>query len=112
MANNSEFLQKLKDHLKELFQFDSSDLDFGINKYKFVQDNGRKYVFVFGERNSRKTAIIWRPTKGMDLTKDKEVIDSGLNKYESDEIFINGDSFIKGYKLIESEFKALVEVMK
>jgi hypothetical protein len=46
----------------------------------------------------------------MDLTKDKEVIDSGLNKYASDDIFINGDSFVKNYKVIENEFKALMGV--
>ena len=84
-------------------------IGFKINKYKFIKDNGRKYVFVFGERNNRKTAIVWRATKDIDMAKDKEVIDKNLTGYNPDEIFINGDSFVKGYKPIESEFKVLME---
>jgi len=80
-----------------------------VNKYKFLKENGRKYVFVFGERNNRKTAIVWRATKDIDMAKDKEVIDKNLTDYNPDEIFINGDSFVKGYKPIESEFKVLME---
>ncbi len=81
-----------------------------INKYKFIQENGRKYVFVSGERNNRKTAIVWRPTKGIDLAKDKEIIDNSLSNYNPEEIFINGDSFVKEVKVIESEFKSLAGV--
>jgi adenine-specific DNA-methyltransferase len=81
-----------------------------INKYRFLQENGRKYVFVLGERNNRRTAIVWRATKGIDLAKDKEIIDSVLNGYKPDETFVNGDSFVKGAKILESEFKALMGV--
>ncbi|MEM0201474.1 MAG: site-specific DNA-methyltransferase, partial [Candidatus Micrarchaeaceae archaeon] len=81
-----------------------------INKYKFLQENSRKYVFVFGERNNRKTAIIWRPTKNIDMEKDKEVIDNAISGHNPEEIFVNGDSYIKGYKVIESEFKTLMGV--
>lgn len=55
-----------------------------INKYKFVQENGRKYVFVLGERNSRKSVIVWRSTKDINLEKDKNIIDSILNNYKPD----------------------------
>ncbi len=81
-----------------------------VNKYRFLQENGRKYVFVLGERNNRKTAIVWRATKGIDLAKDKEIIDGVLNGYKPDEIYINGDSFVKDAKILESEFKALMGV--
>lgn len=81
-----------------------------ISGYRFLNKNGRKYVVVLGERNNRRTAIIWRPTKDIDLKKDKEIIDKVLNGFNPDEIFINGDSFVKGYKPIESEFKNLAEV--
>ncbi len=80
-----------------------------INKYKFLVEDGRKYVFVFGERNNRKTAVIWRPTKDIDLAKDKELIQTYINEYDPDEIFINGDSIVESAKVIESEFKALME---
>lgn len=81
-----------------------------IDRYKFLKENGRKYVFVFGERNNRRTAIVWRPFKNIDLKKDKEIIDKELEKFNPDEIFINSDSCVKGYKAIESEFKTFVGV--
>jgi len=65
-------------------------------------------VFVFGEKNNRRTAIVWRSFKNIDLKKDKEIIDKELANFKPDEIFINGDSFVKGYKPIETEFKALM----
>ena len=65
-------------------------------------------MFVFGEKNNRRTAIVWRSFKNIDLKKDKEIIDKELANFNPDDIFINGDSFVKGYKLIESEFKALM----
>ena len=80
-----------------------------VSKYKFLKQNARKYVFVLGERNNRKAAIIWRPIKDIDLKKDKEIIDNSIVSFNPDEIFINGDSFVKGYKPIESEFKVLME---
>jgi len=78
-----------------------------INKYKFLKENGRKYEIVFGERNNRKIAIAWRPIIGIDLKKDKEIIDDNLKNYNPEEIFINGDSFVKGYKPIENELRHL-----
>jgi len=80
-----------------------------IGRYKFLKENGRKYTFVFGERNSRKTAIVWRPIQGINMEKDREIIDSELKELDPDEIFINGDSLVKDYKPIESEFKTLME---
>jgi len=48
MANNKEFLQILKDHLRELFQFDSSDLDFGIYR---IMNYKRKEIENFIEQD-------------------------------------------------------------
>ena len=81
-----------------------------VNKYKFLKENGRKYVIVFGESNTKNTAVIWRPTKDIDLEKDKEIIRKSFASFNPDEIFINGDSFVKGYKPVESEFKTLMGV--
>ena len=54
---------------------------------------------------------IWRSTKDINLEKDKEVIDKTIDDFEPDEVFINGDAFYpKGYKVIETEFKALMGV--
>lgn len=78
-----------------------------ITGYRFLNENKRKYTVVFGEKNNRKTAIVWRPTKGIDLEKDKEVIDNVIKGFNPEEVFVNGDSFVKGYKPIEGEFRSL-----
>ncbi|MDI6788056.1 MAG: site-specific DNA-methyltransferase [Planctomycetota bacterium] len=82
-----------------------------VNRYKFLRENNRKYVFVFGEKNNRRIAVVWRPTKDIDLEKDKTVIENTIAGYNPDEVYINGDAnFPKGYKVIESEFKTLMGV--
>lgn len=83
-------------------------LGLSVQQYKTMQDNGRKYVVVLGEARGKKAAVVWRPTKDIDLEKDKQIIESALNGFDADEMFINGDSLIKSYKPIESEFKALM----
>lgn len=77
-----------------------------INKYRYLTDNGRKYVFVLGERNYRKVAVIWRSMVDIDLEKDKKIISKIINDFNPEEIYINGDSLVKNYKPIESEFKS------
>jgi adenine-specific DNA-methyltransferase len=79
-----------------------------VSKYKFLKDNRRNYVIVFGERSNRRVTVIWRPTEGINLEKDKELIKDSIKEFSPDNIFINGDSLVKGYQPIESEFKALV----
>jgi len=81
-----------------------------VGKYKFLNENGRKYTIVLGERRNRRVAVFWRPTKDIDLEKDRELIERAFADFHPDEIFINGDAYIKDYKVIESEFKALMGV--
>jgi adenine-specific DNA-methyltransferase len=81
-----------------------------VNKYKFLKENKRKYVFVFGERAGKKTVVVWRETKNLNIKEDKDIIESNLKHFNYDEIYINGDNAINNAKLIESEFKALMGV--
>jgi adenine-specific DNA-methyltransferase len=81
-----------------------------VSKYKFVNDNGRRYVFVLGRRGGRRIAVVWRSTDNIDLEKDKGVIENVIKDYSPDEIYINGDALIDSYRVIESEFKALMGV--
>jgi adenine-specific DNA-methyltransferase len=79
-----------------------------VSKYKFTEEDGRKYVFVFGERENRRIAVIWRPTYNINLEKDKELVERTIKDYNPDEVFVNGDSHVEKYKVIEAEFKALM----
>ncbi len=83
---------------------------FGLNvsRYKVLEDNGRKYVFVFGKKEEKRIVIVWRSVKDIDLEKDKEVIENNLKEFDPDEIYINGDAVVKGFKPIEPLFKSLI----
>jgi adenine-specific DNA-methyltransferase len=100
-ANNKEEIVNID--LVETFNY---LIGLKINKYRYLTDKGRKYVFVLGERNYRKVAIVWRSTVDINLEKDKENIDKIINDFKPEEIYINGDSMVKNYKPIESEFKS------
>ena len=79
-----------------------------VSKYKSLKKDGRKYIFVLGEGNNRRVAVVWRPAKDINLEKDKKVIEGNTKDFAPDDIFINGDSLVKGYAPIESEFKTLM----
>jgi adenine-specific DNA-methyltransferase len=79
-----------------------------VNRYKVVNDNGRKYIFVFGERNGKKCLVVWRNIENLDYNRDKEIIENNLNSFKPDEIYINGDAVISDFKPIEPLFKSLI----
>jgi adenine-specific DNA-methyltransferase len=79
-----------------------------INKLKVLDKKGRKYVFVFGETDSRKTLAVWRSIKDIDFEDDKKVISAAIADFKPDEIYVNGDCIMKGFKQIENEFKTLL----
>jgi adenine-specific DNA-methyltransferase len=83
-------------------------LGLNVNKYRVLQDNGRKYVFVFGEKDGKRIAIVWRSIEGIDLEKDKEIIEENIKDFNPDEIYINADAVVKGFKAIEPLFKSLM----
>lgn len=79
-----------------------------VSRYDVLQGNGRKYVFVFGEKDGRRIAIAWRSIEDIDFEKDKEVIEGKLKDFEPDEIYINGEALVNGFKHIEPLFKSLM----
>ena len=83
-------------------------LGLNVSKYEVLQENGRKYVFVFGEKDGKRIAIVWRSIKDIDFEKDKEIIEDKLKGFEADEIYINGEALVKGFKHIEPLFKSLM----
>lgn len=79
-----------------------------INKYKIINENGRKYVFVHGERNGAKALVVWRKIKDINFKKDKEIIEKVKKDFVPDETYINGDCGVKNFRQIETEFKSLM----
>ncbi len=83
-------------------------LGLDVSQYKVLQANGRKYIFVFGEKEGKKIAVVWRRMENMDFEKDKEVIEENIKAFEPDALYINGDAVVKGFTPIEPLFKALM----
>jgi len=77
-----------------------------VGSYKVLEDNGRKYFFISGESEKKKTLVVWRTTKDIDFKKDKEIIESEIRNTNPEIIYVNGDCGVKGFRHIESTFKS------
>lgn len=83
-------------------------LGLNVSKYKVVDENNRRYVFVFGERENQRTAIVWRSIENIDWEEDKKVIEKNTKEFKPEKIYINGDAVVKGFEVIEPTFKSLM----
>jgi adenine-specific DNA-methyltransferase len=79
-----------------------------VKGYKVLEDNNREYIFVFGKKSGKKIAVIWRCLKDINFEKDKEIIEEQIMEFNPDDIYINGDSMVKGFKPIEPVFRSLM----
>lgn len=73
------------------------------------EENRKKYMFVWGwNKEQKKALVIWRDTTGWkekDYEYDRTYIESKLNQFEYDALYINGQSTLPGYQMIEEIFK-------
>jgi len=120
------FNYKLKVNLKEVGEPKEEIVDLvetfnyliglKVDKYKFKELNGKKYVFVFGEKEFRKVVVIWRNIKGFteeDYKRDREFIREELKDENVEVVYLNGQGFLEKelnersieLKNIEAEFK-------
>ncbi len=83
-------------------------LGLNVSKYKVVDENNRRYVFVFGERENQRTAVVWRSIENIDWEEDKKVIEKNTKELKPEKIYINGDAIVKGFEVIEPTFKSLM----
>ena len=70
--------------------------------------NIKKYIFVFGKKEDKKIAVVWRNVKDIDLKEDKKFIEETIKEFNPDETYINGDAVVKNFKPIEPLFKSLM----
>jgi hypothetical protein len=118
MISYTEKFQRL---LRELFQFDCADLDFGIYRimnYKwdvierFITKDLPETIaeeLDRGKIDYRQVVVIWRETEGWeksDLERDKKFVADQKLTEGVDEVFVNGDSFIPNARALEPMFKA------
>ncbi|MDE2717651.1 MAG: DNA methyltransferase, partial [Chloroflexota bacterium] len=71
-------------------------------------DEDRRYLVYCGTMDQRRVAVIWRETEGWDkaaLVRDKEFVAARKLTEGADEVYVNGDSLIRGAKALDPIFK-------
>jgi len=79
-----------------------------VKGYKVLKESSRKYVFVFGEKEGKKIVVVWRNVEDIDFEEDKKIIKNMIKDFNLDEIYINKDAIVEGFKAIEPLFKSLM----
>ncbi len=120
------FSYKLKVNLSEVGEPQEMNVDIpetfnyllGIKVKKIkTRNNGKKYLFVLGEKNDKDIAIVWREVidnlSEEDLKKDRDFIVKEIETWSPDVVYVNSKCVLtpKDFevKYIESEFKKLME---
>jgi len=90
-----------------------------VKKIK-VRNNGRKYLFILGEKEEKDIAVIWREYEDKwgdeDFKKDKEIIIREIETWRPHIVYVNGQSVLTPklgehraeIRYIEPEFKTLM----
>jgi len=124
------FAYKLKVNLEEVGEPQKVVVDIpetfnyllGLNVKKMkARNNGRKYLFILGEKQGKDIAIVWRQYEDNwseeDFKKDKEFIIKELEPWTPHIVYVNGQSILTPklgnrtaeIRYIEPEFKKLME---
>lgn len=79
-----------------------------VETRRVYYDDDQRYLVYRGEIDQRRVVIIWRETQGWDeaaLVRDKEFVAAQQWTDGADEVYVNGDSFIREAKALEPVFK-------
>lgn len=109
---------EVMDRPVDLVETFSHLLGIQVRKMRILQDNGRPYRVVLGEKNSKRVAVVWRPVAGLEdneevLMKDRifieqTVLPSLLGEEKPERLLVNGAYLVKEAEAIEPEFKRLM----
>jgi len=92
-----------------------------VNKIKVRRSDNRRYMFIFGDKEDKNIAVVWREYddswSDKDFEEDKEFIIKELESWMPQIVYINGQSiltpnfsnFTSEIRYIEPEFKRLME---
>ena len=79
-----------------------------VETRRVYHDDGRRYLVYRGQIDQQRLAVIWRETQGWNkeaLVRDKEFVAEQKLTDGADEVYVNGDSFIREAKALEPVFK-------
>jgi len=105
VARGDEMVEKVAD-IPETFNY---LLGLHVKTRKAYDDDGRRYLVYRGRIDHRQIVVIWRDTEGWkkaDLERDKKFVAEQKLTEGTDDVFVNGDSFIPDAKALEPVFKA------
>ncbi|MGB9856230.1 MAG: DNA methyltransferase, partial [Caldisericum exile] len=88
-----------------------------VKKIKARENDGKRYLFILGEKEGKNIAVVWRKYcddwNEEDFKKDKEFIGSELKEWQPSIVYVNGQSVLTPtmgeIRYIEPEFKRLME---
>lgn len=100
---------EIREHSVDLPETFNYLLGLDVETRRVYDDNGRRYLVYRGHlRNGHTTAVIWRETTGWtkdDYKRDADFITTQKLIADTDEVFINGDSFVPGARSLDPVFK-------
>ncbi len=79
-----------------------------VETRRVYYDDDRRYLVYRGQTDQQQIVVIWRETQGWDkaaLVRDKEFVAEQQLTDSADEVYVNGDSFIREAKALEPTFK-------
>ena len=79
-----------------------------VETRRVYHDDDRRYLVYRGLINQQRVAVIWRETQDWDkdaFVRDKEFVAKQQLTDGADEVYVNGDSFIREAKALEPVFK-------
>ena len=80
-----------------------------VETRRVYYDDGRRYLVYRGQtREGRRVGVIWRETEGWqkpDFERDKDFVAEQQLTEGVDEVYVNGDSFIREARALEPVFK-------
>ena len=89
-----------------------------VKKITALEDNGRPYRAVLGERDGKRVVVVWRSVVGLEDNEEaqmkdkgfieKEVLPALLGEARPDRLLVNGACFAKDVEAIEAEFHRLM----
>jgi adenine-specific DNA-methyltransferase len=69
----------------------------------------RKFKVIFGEKNNKEIAVIWRNTEDLNFEQERKFIeDEIISDKKIDKLYLNGDNYLENSFLIEDQFNKLM----
>ncbi|MCK8825195.1 site-specific DNA-methyltransferase [Fuchsiella alkaliacetigena] len=104
--NKEKFNKKI--NLVETFNY---LISLNTEQIKLFNHQSRKYKIIIGTNGNQKILVIWRDFDRLNLAKERDFIENTIiNDQEFDKIYINVDSYLDNFSLIEEQFAKLLFV--